>query len=116
MKYELLLRKAFGFAANGKTGDRSCDPGDLAEAGLFTDRNLAKVRTGAAYAFTIFSTAVINHVQDTLPNGEYDRLEKFTARALGVSNVAELAKLIQEFETSVVEKYFNIRDGNITTK
>tara|TARA_R110002074_G_scaffold402342_1_gene608095 strand:+ start:27438 stop:27797 length:360 start_codon:yes stop_codon:yes gene_type:complete len=116
MRYEELLRKAFGFASDGKYGDRSCDPADLAEAGLFTDGNLNNVKIGAGYAFVILSTAVINEKDSSIEDGEHDRLDQFLERAISCSNVSELSDIIAEYEDTVISKYFVMSNGIITFK
>ena len=82
LKYEMLLRKAFGFQHDGQTGERGCDPAELAEASYLSDSNLDSAKIGAAYAITILSTAVINHVADNLGEGEYTRIEKLDRKSV----------------------------------
>jgi len=116
MRYEQLLRKAFGFSTNGQTGDRNCDPVGLAEAGLFTDDNLNRVKIGAGYAFEIMSTAVINEKESSIEDGEHDRLDQLLERVISCSNVSELSDVIADYEATVISKYFDVSDGNITFK
>lgn len=117
IRYETLIRRAFGFAQNeGRMIDRWADPAALADTDQFRDKNLASVKVGAGYAFEILVTAVFNTIGESLPSDEYDRLEKFTEKIVAANNLLEAEQIITEFRETVEDKYFTSDNGIMRLK
>ena len=116
LNYEYFIRSAFGFAGNGEMIERSGDPADLAEAGLLSNSNLAEAKAAIAYSSIIFTTAVINHVENDLEDGEYTRLTSYAQQVIDAENAALLNDIINEFRETVLDKYFITNNGVMSLK
>ena len=117
MKYETLIRRAFGFALNeGRMLDRWADPASLANTDQFRDKNLAAVKVGAGYAFEILTTSILNNIGETLSSDESTRLEEFTERMISAKNLLEADQIITEFVDTVENKYFRFDNGIMLLK
>jgi hypothetical protein len=118
LRYESLLRWAFGFARNGRMLDRWEDPAGMANAGEFSAGNLDTVKAGTAYAMEIFTRAVIKHHsgRGTLSDAEYGRLQAFTSSVINAPDMATVGQLIKDYRDTVQDVYFVAEDGNISLK
>ena len=115
LNYETFIRRAFGYKINGQRIPRGGDPAALANTDIFTDDSIVKVKIAVGYAMQIFRLEIFNaEVIDD--DSEYDRIENFCDRVITANNINEISKLIEEFETTVLDKYFNINNGVTTLK
>jgi len=112
-KYEDLLRAAFGLSA-GKEIGRWGDPARLANTDVFSKGNLSSVKIGTGYAIEIFNDAIIN--KGGLDDPEHDRLEAFPERVLSSADLAGISALIEEYDQTVVDKYFEYKEGVCSPK
>lgn len=113
LRYETFIRNAFSYALN-KSIDRSGDPAGLAEADIYNDRNLNKVKVGACYAIEIFTDSIMNKVE--IDENEDKRISAYFDKVMKCKNVLEIGKLIEDFRKTVVDKYYNINDGRFSLK
>ena len=114
LRYESLLREAFGYALNGEIAERWGDPAGIANTDVFDEMYIEKVKAGAAYAMEIFSNPVMN--KKNLSDTEIERLEDFTKRVINADSIDTIDTIIEEFDTTVIQKYYDIQHGKITLK
>ena len=112
LRYEMLLRKAFGYTNDGNILERWGDPAGIANTDNFNDKYVNSVKAGVSYSIEIFSNEVINNVD--IPDSEVMRLENFTNQVIEATDLVEINSIIENFDNTVIEKYFEIRDGKIT--
>ena len=92
LTYENFIRGAFNV-------ERSGDPAELAEAGLFrsSDPNdFVKIKVATAYAMVVYSRNLTGNDFD------YDRLDQIPVDATSASNHETLIELIKEFKDSFI--------------
>jgi hypothetical protein len=111
--YETFVRSAFGYP--GSMIERGADPASLANTDIFKDRHLNQVKIATGYSMEVFTTDIINNVED-LPDKEFDRIEGFRDLVMKSNDVVTISKLIEDFRSSVIKKYYNINDGRMTLK
>ena len=116
LKYENLIRRAFGFKKGGRMIERWEDPASLANTDAFRGKNLAAVKVGTGYAMTTLVKEIINHRAGTLPDGERDRLDAFTERVVVAGSLDAVSDLVEEFHNSVEDQYFKWDDGIMSLK
>lgn len=96
--------------------DRWADAASLANTDVFSARNLARVKVGVGYAMEILRTAIINHKQGDLPEGESDRLNDFIVRVVDAEELNAVSALIEEFHETVEDRYFQWNHGIMSLK
>ena len=113
--YETFIRKAFGHQNGSGLVGRSEDPASLANTDFFYDSHINKVKIAVAYSMEIFRSEISNSGKIDNDN-EDTRLEDFIDRVMVTTSVSAISDLIEEFNTTVLNKYFNINDGIMTFK
>ncbi len=108
MSYELFVRSAFSFSL-GKSIGRYGDPASLADADHFRHDNIVGVKIGTGYAMEIFINYLLNN--KGFDGEEYERIESFPGRVLAASSLTEISELIDEFRSSVINRYFEVEEG-----
>ncbi len=117
LRYETFLCLAFGFAANGTTGLKSCDPAHLADAGIFSNRQILRAKTGVQYAMAILNHAVSKHLGDDPRHQQFDsKVEQLLLDAFQSRDVNTLFTVIETYHTDIIDVYFDINKGNISLK
>lgn len=112
LRYETFMREAFGYANDGKIVERWGDPAGIANTDNFDDQYLDSVKAGVSYSVEIFSNAVIN--KGSLSDSEHVRLENFTKQVIDATNVIDINSIIEDFDETVVKKYFDISNGKVS--
>ena len=112
LRYEMFLREAFGYASDGMITARWGDPAGIANTDNFDDVYINSVKAGVSYSVEIFSTAVIN--KGALLDSEVARLESFTKQVIDANNVLDINSIIEDFDITVIEKYFDISNSKVT--
>jgi len=108
MDYELFVRSAFGYKT-GEMPGRGGDPARIAEADWFRHDDIAKVKIGAGYAIEIYAGDVLNNCE--VDDREWNRIEGFTTRVLESDSVGDIATIIDEFKTTVLDQYYTTGEG-----
>lgn len=114
MHYELLLRRAFGLR-DGVLLDRHGDPAALATTDIYSDSNLSRVKAGVGYSFEIFRDDILGKKHD-LPDGEQTKIESFTDRVIKAKSIKDISDLIDEYNKSVIDKYYDVNNGVLTLR
>ena len=120
--YESFVRQAFAFAAGTpalasslRRGD-SRDPAGLADDALFRPEEMARAKTGVAYAMEIFLFAVRERAKG-LSDEESARLGQFVPAVIAAPSLAEVSAQIVAFEDAIIGPYFfTNRGGWLTLK
>jgi hypothetical protein len=115
-KFETFVRAAFAFASNVEILERAGDPAQLAEAGLFTDDNIDKIKSAASYSSVILTTAVMNELDSDIEDSEYVRINGYCSKIINAQSVLEIDELITDIQSSVVDRYFSREDGKLILK
>ncbi|MGI6087468.1 MAG: hypothetical protein ACOYCD_05905 [Kiritimatiellia bacterium] len=103
-RYEDLLRYAFGLQ-KGKRIPRHGDPARLAAACEFTEENFAAVKAAAAYAMEIVNCEIFNDFTLDISDEELNHTKEFTRNVLATPDLGSLSNLIEDFYSSVIDKY-----------
>lgn len=114
MDYELLLRRAFGLG-DGVLFDRYGDPAALATTDIYSDSNLSRVKACVGYSFEIFRNDILGK-KHNLPEGEQTKIESFTDMVIKAKSIKDISDLINEFNKSVIDKYYNVNNGIMTLR
>lgn len=110
MKYEGFIRAAFELALEKRIG-RLEDPAGFADTDTFTNGNLPVVKAATGYAVGIYR----NYIKKK-PETMNDTCANYLCRIISAAHVAEIAKIIQEFNAEVVEQCFDRVDGALQPK
>ncbi|MGD1007869.1 MAG: hypothetical protein ABR980_11645 [Ignavibacteriaceae bacterium] len=113
LKYETLVRSAFGYP--GKKVERSGDPAQMADTATYSLGDLTRIKIATGYSMEIFTTAIKNNKSEVLQK-EKKRLDKFANRILKAKNLEEISNLIEEFNNTVINYYYEFNDGIMTLK
>lgn len=115
LNYETFLRWSFGIT-NGEMLDRWGDPAGIANTDCFTEDNIDVVKAGTAYAMIITTNYLINNRTEQLEDREWERVEDFHKKVIKAKNILQIDELINNFRETVVSKYFDQKNGQISLK
>ena len=126
MEYFVLGAFKYAFSKHYGTNcrfkfERNGDPARIADADFFRLRGGDNYRIGRAkfaigYAMEIFITDIIENLNYKLSEEEENYLISFEDKVVNAENYEELSKVFKEFHDNVIEKYYNINDGNYELK
>ncbi len=117
MDYEIFIRTAFGYTTNkGEIINRWDDPAGLATTDIFTLDNIFSVKAATSYCMEIFSHAIINKHGENINDAEHSRLKDFTKKILNAKDLDTICKLINEYNETVIKKYFDFNNGIINLR
>ncbi|PEN08763.1 hypothetical protein CRI93_03125 [Longimonas halophila] len=110
MSYELLVRHAHAYETRAPV-KRFGHP--KANADLYKQSRLHDAKEGLRYAFDTLTSAVLGTC--SLSVEERDRLNRFISRLDEASDVVETSEVMDDFRSSVFDKYFDI-NGRVVPK
>jgi hypothetical protein len=113
-RYEDFVRGAFTLASSKQVG-RGEDPAHLGDTDRFTAREIDSVKAAVGYSMSIFVTRIENGVSG-LSDAEMSSLDSFVPQVIKASSLADIDKIIADFDSNVVNKYFSIQNGLYTLK
>lgn len=85
IRYEYFVRNAFEV-------ERSCDPAKFAEARVFNQRNLEKIKATVVYCMIIYSNRMYEESKENATNSEI-----YIDRIMNADNCNVIAQLICEY-------------------
>jgi hypothetical protein len=111
MEYETFIRRAFGVKLNGgKIIGRWEDPACLANTDKYEDRYISKVKAAVIYSMEIFRIDIVNN-EKVDNDAEDGRLDSYSDKVMAAPDLPAISAIIQDFETSVLDVYYDTTDG-----
>lgn len=116
LKYEQLIRNAFGYVLNNKqAGNRNSDPARLADADSFTDSNIIAVKAVIICAMQIFYNDLVENGK-IKSDAEDNRICAFQSDIHNAETLKDISDLIDNYNKTVFDIYYNMKNGHISLK
>jgi len=117
--FKYAFKRDYGVNFNFRWG-RGGDPARIADADYFRFRGdnsrIGRAKFAIGYAMEIFISDIINNLYDNLSEKEEDYLISFEEKVINAKTYEELSKIFKEFDENVIEKYYNISNGEFELK
>lgn len=117
--FKYAFSKHYGTNCRFQFG-RGGDPARIADADIFRslgdNYRIGRAKFAIGYAMEIFITDIIENLNYKLSEEEDNYLISFEDKVVNAKNYEELSKVFKEFNDNVMEKYYNINDGNYELK
>lgn len=110
LQYEIFVRKAFGYSERSQSIERGSDPAELALAGLFTEKNLAKIKVAVAYSIIVFTNKameILNAEELDLDTSdkEITRFRTLLESTISATELKLISNIINDVNNSIIDKY-----------
>lgn len=115
-EYEKFVRVCFGFGTTGTTLEQYGDPGGAANADCFGEELIHKVKAATAYSMLIMIKAIVNDSNQRISDDESRRFDQFVQDVIDAKNSKTIGELIERFQDTVLQRYFEGINGRFQLK
>lgn len=112
LSYEMFVRNAFSYALKEDI-ERCEDPAKLANTDAFNTDNIDSVKSAIGYCMNIYNKDILERLNDDVENG---RIEDFVKKIIGANTLSDISTILDDYETTVKNKYFTHANGIIKLK
>lgn len=112
LSYEMFVRNAFSYALKENIG-RWGDPAGLANTDTFNTNDIDSVKSAIGYCMNIYNKDILEKLNDEIESG---RIEDFVKKIIGANTLSDISTILDDYETTVKNKYFTNSDGIIILK
>lgn len=111
--YEMFVRYAFSYALKEDIG-RGEDPAELANTDIFYEDNINSIKSVIGYCMNIYNKDIIEKI--STDNIEIERVTDFIKKIIESDTLSNISVILDDYENTVKDKYFNHSQGIITLK
>ena len=107
--YEEILRNAFSYITKNHI-DRYGDPAKLADTDMYYLGNIDRVKIGLGYAMEI----LFSELREDVDDNEINRFNGFSHRLIQSQTLNDIEAIMNDFNTTVFQIYYNMEKGVIS--